>query len=53
MGRKQVNFERALARLPAGTLERIEAVLEDGEGQADFLRAAIERELRRRERRVG
>lgn len=49
-GRKQVNFESAIARLPLGTLARIKAALSEGEGQADFLREAVERELKRRER---
>ena len=37
------------ARFPAGTLDRIEAVLRERETRADFLRSAIERELTRRE----
>lgn len=52
MGRKQINFEQAVARLPAGSLERIQAVLQDDESQSDFLREAVERELKRRERRT-
>ncbi|GEM_PF-2347363 len=35
--------------LPAGTLDRIAAVLRDGEDRSDFVRLAIERELARRE----
>jgi len=31
MGRKQINHEQTPARFPAGTLERIDAALEDGE----------------------
>ncbi len=50
MGRKQINDEAAVARFPAGTLKRIIASLKDGEVQADFLREAVERELRRREK---
>lgn len=42
--------ERYLARLVEGTLARIKAVLEHGENQADLIRTAIERELKRRER---
>lgn len=49
-GRPQINHEQTPARLPAGTLERMDAVLEDGEKRADFLREAVERELKRRER---
>jgi metal-responsive CopG/Arc/MetJ family transcriptional regulator len=50
MGRKQINQEQTPARLPAGTLDRIDAVLDDGENRSDFIRSAIERELKRRER---
>jgi metal-responsive CopG/Arc/MetJ family transcriptional regulator len=50
MGRKQINHEQTPARLPGGTLDRIDAVLDDGENRAEFIRAAIERELKRRER---
>lgn len=51
VGRRQINHEQMPARLPAGTVARMEAVLNDGEKRADLLREAIERELRRRERR--
>lgn len=51
MGRKKINAEQIPARLPEGTLDRMDAVLEDGEGRAEFIRVAIERELKRRERR--
>ena len=37
------------ARFPEGTFERIEAVLHDKEDRTDFVRAAVERELERRE----
>ena len=50
MGRKQVNFEQIPARLPAGTMDRIDAALDDGEKRADLIREAVERELKRRER---
>jgi hypothetical protein len=50
MGRKQINHEQTPARLPEGTLARIDKVLADDEGRADFLREAVERELKRRER---
>jgi len=49
MGGKRINEDHTPARLPAGTLDRIEAVLREREKRADFIRAAIERELRRRE----
>jgi hypothetical protein len=50
VGRRQINEEQTPARFPAGTLDRIDAALEDGEKRADFIRDAVERELRRRER---
>jgi hypothetical protein len=37
-------------RYPRGTRERIDAVLEPNEKQADFLRKAVELLLRKRER---
>lgn len=39
------------ARFPEGTFERIDAVREDGEDRTDFIREAVERELKRRERK--
>jgi predicted DNA-binding protein len=53
MGRKKINDEQTPARLPAGTLDRIDAVLEDGERRADLLREAVEREIKRRERNAS
>ncbi len=50
MGRKKINDEQTPARFPDGTLERIDAVLGDGEKRADLIRQAVERELKRRER---
>lgn len=50
MGRKKINDEQTPARLPAGTLARMDDVLEDGEKRADLIRQAVERELKRRER---
>jgi hypothetical protein len=38
-----------MAKLAAGRLERIAAVLEKGEERTAFLRDAIEREIERRE----
>jgi hypothetical protein len=49
MGRPRINEDHTPARLPAGTLDRIEAVLREREKRADFIRVAIERELKRRE----
>lgn len=52
MGRRQINFESMVARFPAGTMTRVDAVLATGgETRTDLLREAVERELRRRERR--
>ena len=48
-GRPRINEEETPARLPAGTLKRIDAILRDGERRAEFIREAIERELKRRE----
>lgn len=39
-----------MARLPKGTLTLIDAALFEGEKRSDLIRAAIERELKRRER---
>lgn len=50
MSRPQINAEQTPARFPEGTLARIDAVLEDKEGRAEFIRRAVERELKRRER---
>ncbi|WP_395395994.1 YlcI/YnfO family protein (plasmid) [Novosphingobium sp. BL-8A] len=38
------------ARFPAGTFERIGQVLREDEDRTDFVRAAVERELQRREK---
>src|SRR3546814_5215375 len=48
-GRPRINAEKTMARFPEGTLGRIKAVLRDGENQSDFMREAVELELRRRE----
>jgi hypothetical protein len=49
-GRPRLDYhERLMARLPRGTLRRIEAALEGPEKQADFARTAIASELQRRE----
>jgi hypothetical protein len=51
MGRKKRWAEDMQARFPEGTFDRIQAVLGEGEDRTDFIREAVERELRRRERR--
>lgn len=50
MGRKRINDEQTPARFPAGTLDRIDAVLEEGEKRSDLIRKAVERELKLREK---
>jgi hypothetical protein len=51
VGRKKRWSEDMQARFPEGTFERINAVLEDGEDRTDFVREAVEKELKRRERK--
>lgn len=50
MGRKMLYPDKIVAPLPAGSLDRIMAVLKPGEDKTDLLREAIEAELKRRER---
>jgi hypothetical protein len=50
MARLLKYVERMLMRFPAGTIERIDAVRGPLEDRADFVRGAVERELKRRER---
>jgi hypothetical protein len=50
VGRKRQWAEDMVARFRAGTFARIAAVLEGGEDRTDFVREAVERELKRRER---
>lgn len=52
MGRKQINGEQYLAKFPEGTLARIEELLEAKEPRASFIREAVEREIKRRERKA-
>ena len=52
MGRKKMWAEDMQARFQEGTFERIDAVLSDGEERTAFVREAVERELKRRERRA-
>ena len=53
VGRKKQWSEDMLARFPEGTFERIEAVLAEREDRTEFVRAAVERELERRETARG
>lgn len=50
VGRKKINGEQMPARLPVGTIARMDAVLDDAENRSDFLRVAVEKELSRREK---
>jgi hypothetical protein len=52
MSRPQINFEQIPARFPDGTKDRIKATLSEGEKIADVIREAVERELKRRERKA-
>lgn len=51
VGRPKINEEQTPARFPAGTLARIDALLDEKEKRSDFIRKAVERELERREKR--
>lgn len=49
MGRKKQWAEDMQARFPEGTFDRIAALLESDEDRTDFVRAAVAREIKRRE----
>ena len=51
MGRKKQWAEDMQARFAEGTFSRIAAALAEGEDRTDFVRAAVEREIDRRERK--
>lgn len=51
VGRKMEFPDRITLPLAEGVLARIDAVLEPGEPRLDLIREAIERELKRRERK--
>lgn len=51
MGRTKKWEEDMQARFPKGTFARMAAVLGEGEDRTDLVREAVERELKRRERR--
>ena len=50
VGQKRINHEQMPARLAEGTLARMDAVLVPPEKRAEFVRVAIEREIKRREK---
>lgn len=52
MGRKKRWSEDMVARFAEGTFARMDAVRDDGEDRTDFIRDAVERELKRRERKT-
>jgi hypothetical protein len=49
MGRKKLWPERTAVKFAANTFERIAAVLGKEEDRTDFVRLAVEREIKRRE----
>lgn len=51
MARPKKYVEDMVARFAEGTFERIKSVLAKDEDRADFVRDAVEKELRRRERK--
>lgn len=53
MSRPRIYFEEMVARLPAGTFARMDRLREKREKRTDFVRRAVERELRRLEREMG
>lgn len=50
MGRPKMDVKPTLVRLPDGTPERIDAVAGPNK-RAEFIREAVEKELRRREKK--
>ena len=48
VGRKLLWPEKMVAPFAKGTLARIDALRTDGEGRTDFIREAVEREIKRR-----
>lgn len=50
VGRKKEFTERILQPFREGTLERIAAVLEEGEDRTAFIRETVEKEIKRREK---
>lgn len=52
MGRPKLWGKPVLVKLPEGMPERIDALLEASEARTDFIRQAIEREIKRRARKA-
>lgn len=53
VARKKKFTEEMVARFSPGTFDRIEAVAGETEDRTDFVREAVEREIRRRERKAA
>lgn len=53
MGRPKQFDERIQVTMVEGTTARIDALLDDGEYRLDFIRTAIEAEIRKRSRKSG
>lgn len=53
MGRKKLWPLRLTLPLSSETVERMDSSLEEGEKRLDLIREAIERELKRRERKAA
>lgn len=52
MGRKKLWHEAVNLTLPKGAKARMDAALRDGEDRLDLIREAIDREIKRRERKT-
>lgn len=52
VGRPKINDEQTPARFPAGTLAKIDSVLDKGEKRSDLIREAVDREIKRRSRKA-
>lgn len=50
MGRKKLWPDEMIAKFPAGTFDEIARLKGEGEDRTDFVREAVARELKRRER---
>lgn len=48
VGRPRINDEATPARFPAGTLDRVDALLAPKEKRSDFIREAVEAEIAKR-----
>jgi hypothetical protein len=52
MGRKKLWHENINLTLPEGAKARMDAVLREGEDRLDLIREAIDKEVKRRERKT-